>query len=216
MKQLERDHSVEIKKRTSPLPSRTEVHKQKKKKTKFKLKYPVIRLLALLFILLPVAILSYKFNSNPEQVESTPVKLSANFESISYETEDEVKQSTIDDEGEPDPVKKDPEPSSEQGEETEPVGDNQAEAPSQVETKQDVEESSPPIKAVKQPESKQEQPKDSYDIKYHKVQAGENLFRISMKYYNSRSGEELIKEWNNLDGNTVVEGQVLRIPVRVK
>lgn len=42
----------------SNLPPRSEMHRNKKKKTKFKLKYPLIRLLVLFFILLPITIFS--------------------------------------------------------------------------------------------------------------------------------------------------------------
>ena len=44
------------------LPPRSRVHLQKRKKNKWKLKYPVIRLLVLFFILLPITIFSiYSF-----------------------------------------------------------------------------------------------------------------------------------------------------------
>ena len=36
------------------LPPRSEIHRQKQKKTNAKIKYPVIRLMALFFVLLPV------------------------------------------------------------------------------------------------------------------------------------------------------------------
>lgn len=47
----------------------------------------------------------------------------------------------------------------------------------------------------------------------HKVKQGETLFRISQTYYKNRSGEEIIKEINNLEGNTLYTGQVLKIPI---
>lgn len=49
-------------------------------------------------------------------------------------------------------------------------------------------------------------------IKYT-VQPGDNLYRISMKFYNSREGENIIKERNGLRNNTVIVGQVLEIPI---
>ncbi|AYC30797.1 LysM peptidoglycan-binding domain-containing protein [Paenisporosarcina cavernae] len=49
-------------------------------------------------------------------------------------------------------------------------------------------------------------------IKTHVVQSGETLYSISMKFYGNRNGEEIIKTANNLSGNTVRTGQVLRIP----
>ncbi|MEC2062920.1 LysM peptidoglycan-binding domain-containing protein [Bacillus inaquosorum] len=47
----------------------------------------------------------------------------------------------------------------------------------------------------------------------HTVQKKETLYRISMKYYKSRSGEEKIRAYNHLNGNDVYTGQVLDIPL---
>ncbi|WP_010284291.1 LysM peptidoglycan-binding domain-containing protein [Bacillus timonensis] len=175
-------------------------------------------------MLLPIAILSYKFNSNPDELDSTPVKKSANFESISYENTNETDQSadeTTQEEVEEleEPKNAEQEPSIGKEEQNQPEIEKQEEVPSNEVPGQKVVENSQPStnEATKQPESeqKQEKPKERYDVKYHKVQADENLYRISMKYYNSRSGEELIKRWNNINGDTVVEGQVLRIPIKI-
>lgn len=222
MKHPEREEkSVDIKKRTSTLPSRSEIHRQKKKKTRFKIKYPIIRLLALLFILLPVAILSFKFNTNPEKLEASPVKKSANFESISYENKDEaVRYPEIDEEETPteetetERVQETTEQEQkivEQEEEKQPEVKKQEEP--KEEAGQQVNENISSNEEAKQPV--QEKPIDRYDVKYHKVKADETLYRISMKYYNSRSGEELIKSWNNINGDTVIEGQVLQIPIKI-
>jgi type IV pilus assembly protein PilO len=51
------------------------------------------------------------------------------------------------------------------------------------------------------------------EIIKHEVQPGETLYRISQKYYKDRSGEELIKQYNNLSDNTVYTGQILKIPL---
>ncbi|WP_142354019.1 LysM peptidoglycan-binding domain-containing protein [Fredinandcohnia onubensis] len=207
------EKSVDIKKRTSTLPSRSEIHRQKKKKTRFKIKYPIIRLLALLFILLPVAILSFKFNTNPEKLEASPVKKSANFESISYENKDEAVRYPETDEEETPTEETETErvPETTEQEETKQPEVKKQEEPKE-EAGQQVNENTSSNEEAKQPV--QEQPKDRYDVKYHKVKADETLYRISMKYYKSRSGEELIKRENNLNGDTVIEGQVLKIPIK--
>lgn len=49
---------------------------------------------------------------------------------------------------------------------------------------------------------------------YHKVQKGETLFTISLKYYNSRDGETLIQNANGMKGKTVIAGTTLIIPER--
>ncbi|MFD1736029.1 LysM peptidoglycan-binding domain-containing protein [Bacillus salitolerans] len=55
---------------------------------------------------------------------------------------------------------------------------------------------------------------ENYTLIRHVVQPGETLFRISLKYYKDRSGEQIIKEWNNLTGDQVNAGQVLNIPIK--
>ncbi|MFD1777292.1 LysM peptidoglycan-binding domain-containing protein [Fredinandcohnia salidurans] len=215
------EKSVDIKKRTSTLPSRSEIHRQKKKKTRFKIKYPIIRLLALLFILLPVAILSFKFNTNPEKLEASPVKKSTNFESISYENKDEaVRYPETDEEETPTEeteTERVPETTEQEVKTVEQEEAKQPEVKKQEEPKeeagQQVNENISSNEEAKQPV--QAQPEDRYEVKYHQVKADETLYRISMKYYNSRSGEELIKRWNNLNGDTVMEGQVLEIPIKI-
>lgn len=47
----------------------------------------------------------------------------------------------------------------------------------------------------------------------HTVKKKETLYRISMKYYKSRAGEDKIRNYNNLNGNEVYTGQVLNIPL---
>ncbi|PLS02096.1 hypothetical protein [Neobacillus cucumis] len=66
------------------LPPREQVHRQKKKKTKLKVKYPVIRLLVLCFILLPIIIFSViSYRDHGGKINGTQ-KTSGN--SVGYET----------------------------------------------------------------------------------------------------------------------------------
>lgn len=55
--------------------------------------------------------------------------------------------------------------------------------------------------------------KDTKKIVYHTVQQGENLYRIALKYYHSKAGEETIRKANSLKGNEIYLGQVLEIPL---
>ena len=48
---------------------------------------------------------------------------------------------------------------------------------------------------------------------YHTVQPGETIYRISIKYYKSKSGIDTIKSANNLTSNEIRVGQVLTIPL---
>jgi LysM repeat protein len=48
---------------------------------------------------------------------------------------------------------------------------------------------------------------------YHTVKSGENLYRIALKYYHSKAGEDIIRKANNISGNEIYLGQVLKIPL---
>ncbi|MCY8518275.1 LysM peptidoglycan-binding domain-containing protein [Bacillus atrophaeus] len=54
---------------------------------------------------------------------------------------------------------------------------------------------------------------DATRVVKHTVKKKETLYRISMKYYKSRAGEDKISNYNNLNGNEVYTGQVLNIPL---
>ena len=64
-------------------------------------------------------------------------------------------------------------------------------------------------------EMKQDSPSEKTNTKIiqHKVQKGETLYRIAMKYYHSKEGIEIIQNENQLDSNTIYVGQVLKIPL---
>ncbi|MEH7805826.1 helix-turn-helix domain-containing protein [Bacillus pumilus] len=68
-------------------------------------------------------------------------------------------------------------------------------------------------KKRKEVEEKKKQEEKPVRVVQHTVGPEENLYRISMKYYKSRSGEEKIKAYNHLNGNSVYSGQVLNIPL---
>ncbi|MEH6947667.1 LysM domain-containing protein [Bacillus sp. JJ634] len=53
----------------------------------------------------------------------------------------------------------------------------------------------------------------TYEVFTYKVQPGDTLFRISMRYYNSRAGEALIKKWNNM--TILMAETTIEIPVPV-
>lgn len=87
-KTIERNNFAEGKvvERTQ-MPPRSSIHKKKRKKNKWKLKYPIIRLLVLFFILLPITILSIYFAITKDKIgnsEKTTVD-SGGFEIIDIE-----------------------------------------------------------------------------------------------------------------------------------
>src|SRR4051794_27044891 len=66
----------------SSMPSRSQVHQDKKKKTVFKLKYPIIRLLVLFFILLPITVITVISYMDENQAEQT---LKTGYDMVSLE-----------------------------------------------------------------------------------------------------------------------------------
>ncbi len=76
------------------LPPRSRVHQHKKKRTRWRLKYPIIRLLALFFILLPIVCFSlYTINENNKKGETEPVSTEQeNYETVNFDNGDEDHQ----------------------------------------------------------------------------------------------------------------------------
>ena len=193
---------------STKLPPRREVHKDKKKKTKFKIKYPVIRLLALLFVLIPIFILSYMYQNKDELIKTNAPKQSTeNHDTIDFaenskielEEEEESRNSEEDSSNSGSTTEKDDIKT------TSPPEDDSVESPSNSDS------NTPSTKP-----SSSENQNESYTITYHKVKDDETLFSISIQYYKSRDGEQLIREWNNLDHAKIFEGQVLKIPIKDK
>ncbi|MBY8913652.1 LysM peptidoglycan-binding domain-containing protein [Bacillus sp. YC2] len=81
-----------------------------------------------------------------------------------------------------------------------------------AETKQ---QSPPAVREATAETNKQNEPepRKEQQVVKHTVQQKETLYRISMKYYKSRAGEEKIRSYNRLNGNEVYAGQVLSIPL---
>jgi LysM repeat protein len=180
---LANDHSPQ------KLPPRSEFHKEKRKKTKLKIKYPIIRLLALFFILLPVSILGItRYIDNQEHVKAIfSNHTQKNYEEINYAEKEITKSNTA---TTPD---REEESVIEEAEEIDEIGSS---------SEENGQTTSGKIK-------------ENYELKYHTVKANENLYRISMKYYHSRSGEEMLKQWNKLTSTEIYEGQVLVIPIKI-
>lgn len=186
-------------------PPRGEVHRGTVKKTKLKMKYPVISLLALFFILLPVLFLSiYFYHGNGG-------KLSANG---NYSPEGETvfisnQQHLIE---EPDAKTMDEELSTPQEEEASTEGVKKI-------TTKDVDQKiqgsqSNTLTTDTSIESSKSKESEYREVKTHRVAAGETLFKIAIQYYNSRSGEEIIRQYNGIEANNIYEGQVLKIPLK--
>ncbi|WML40400.1 LysM peptidoglycan-binding domain-containing protein [Neobacillus sp. OS1-2] len=205
------------------LPPREQVHRQKRKKTKWKLKYPLIRLLVLCFILLPIIIFSViSYRDHAKKVNGAE-KTSGS--SVGYETIN-LEKSNSDDKT-----------ISEQSEETkeqDQVNDGSNVAEETSEKHQDV--AGQPVLGVpstpsspapslnndaanKQVTDKDSQPQpepvknETNKVIYHTVTKQDTLFKIAMKYYQSQKGIEIIKKANKLQSENIYVGQVLNIPL---
>lgn len=192
------------------LPPRSEIHRQKQKKTNVKIKYPVIRLMALFFVLLPViffSIISYLEGAQGplDSIERAGIELidvqGGNKEKDAVDKEkdeeEDVEVPAIEDVAETD-VDINPAPASPSS-----GGDKDSPAAPAV--------SLPAEEEAKDPPQTDPKPENQEEIIYHTVQPKETIYRVSMKYYGTSQGIERIKKANNLQGIDIQAGQVLKI-----
>jgi LysM repeat protein len=207
----------------SALPPRSRIHQEKRKKNKWRVKYPVIRLLALFFILLPITIFSiYQYVNSDKSINTG---LNAESEEIGSETvvfatndEDDVTTIEVREEQETEKPEK-----AEETQEKQAASDQQEK---QAPQKSDAEDKGSEPASDKQANQTASESTDSSrtaetqaelkkkgKIVYHTVKPKETIFRIAMTYYKSQSGIEIIKQANNLPSNEIQTGQVLKIPL---
>ena len=225
LKKVTSDEEVPVteERQESSLPSRSTVHKNKKKK----IKIPIISLLAFLFILLPVAlllILNGKDISNLLSTENT----SGVFENVNIQKGYSPNNKTTPDDSDNNQdelviesnstVKKEEIPADkfkEQADENVKEKEKKKEAEKQKEQKEQKEEKQRSEKKVenepKQKEEESSQTKPNEKIVYHTVAKGENLYRIALKYYPNGDGMGKIKAANNMTTDQVQLGQTLKI-----
>lgn len=191
------------------LPPRSRVHKQKqlKKKTKIKVKYPLIRLLGMFFILLPIVIFSiYTYNESQKSSVSSTVEESKGAEAVYYTDAEEDIAEEVEEEN---TVTEEAVTDENGGAEASAVEESaNAEQANSIET---VQETTITPESSTNSNTKAE-PVDQ-TVVYHKVQRGETIFRLAMKYYKSQSGIDIIKKANSLPSNEITVGQTLTIPL---
>lgn len=191
------------------LPPRSRVHKQKqlKKKTKIKVKYPLIRLLGMFFILLPIVIFSiYTYNESQKSSVSSTVEESKGAEAVYYT---DAEEDIVEEVEEENTVTEEAVTDEDVGAEAGTVeGSANAEQATSSETAQ---ETTTTPESTTNSNTKAE-PVDQ-SVVYHKVQPGETIFRLAMKYYKSQSGIDIIKKANSLSSNEITVGQTLTIPL---
>jgi LysM repeat protein len=198
------------------LPPREEVHREKRQKTKWKIKYPVIRMLVLSFILLPIIIFSiYSYLEGGKNVG--PIKTggnSSNYETINFEkSSPENKEAQIKNENQGNIQKDDKMDEASMDKDNESVEN----LPTTPESKETTTEQDPDVKSGAQDKpiepitSQPESPPNK--VINHTVKSGETLYRIAINYYHSKEGINTIKEANNLKTEQINLGQVLKIPL---
>lgn len=207
------------------LPPRSEVHQQKVPKTKLKLKYPVIRLLVLFFILLPLTIFSIYSYLDADTGNSALDSITG--ERKGFEMVNLIEKTAPPVDKEEQKVNDTAETGGNRAEPViAPLADNSEEGnkntpSSSVSTGEAVKAPA----AVREPSREQQQPEiDETEgepaepladdqVVYHTVQAKETLYRVAMKYYKSQEGIEIIKQANSIKDNEIWVGQVLTIPL---
>lgn len=224
-KRVERKSEQSFEKKES-LPPRSEMHRQKQKKTKVKVKYPVIRLMALFFILLPISFFSIISYLDGAKMPLNKSLERAGVEMINVQSREDGKVETqaedqeapsyeeIADSDEIDVVAAGPAPSSSGDKNTaeNPVDGDEVESPEKTVPASSEPETEPAVEEGTT--STEDETSASSQILYHTVKPNETLFRVAMTYYKSQEGIPIIKKANNIQGNEIQAGQVLKIPIK--
>ena len=214
------------------LPSRQSYREKKKSgKKKNKQRNPLFTSLAVIFLFIPIIVFlvfMYMMNqsdTNPDQYDDVFYEKSKDTSFLDDQAADQLADSTDqaaalqEEKADQTEGKADDQPKKEAAEERPKDEKKTEDKPSKVEKK--VHKPAAAEKkagektaiekknVVKAPVQKAPEPKK---VIQHTVGEKETLYRISMKYYKDRSGEEKIRSYNQLSGNNVYAGQVLKIP----
>lgn len=214
------------------LPPREQIHRQKKKKTKWKLKYPLIRLLVLFFILLPIiifSVISYQDGAKTVNGIEKSAEDSVGYETINLEKSeendetnleksDESQETIIENIDSEEPVEESQDSEEQKPEEilntsdqTPNTNENKTDTPEDKNSEQETVTETTETTETKETTETTETSTESKMI-FHTVKPNENLYRLAMKYYNSPKGMDIIMKANNLNSKQISAGQVLKIP----
>lgn len=224
----------------SHFPTREDFHEYKKQRTK-KVRNPLFTTLAIIFPIIVVTVFflliyyaSQEINKN-EDVYNIDSTSSADTDPVPSALAETKNDSSVDkaDASDDEKLKKDEEKEKQRSkekaeqkkkekaakekEEREQVAKEKerarAEAAKKREQQQLALQKQQEEKKRKEAEEKKKQEEKPVRVVQHTVGPEENLYRISMKYYKNRSGEEKIRAYNHLKDNSVYSGQVLNIPL---
>ena len=218
--------------RATELPPRARVHRHAKKKTAVKLKYPVIRLLVLFFILLPItlfSIISYLGES-----KTKPINTSGGYDQVVLDDGSGENSNSSGDTESAEEAKDDQVRDEDSGQKEEDAQEEQVIQPAlpandaisesegknggqQEKAADDSTSTSTPSSTkndAKPESSKGDSGSSSEKMLYHTVKPGETLFRIAMNYYKSQDGIEIIRKANGIKENEIKVGETLKIPIK--
>lgn len=194
----------------SSLPPRSDLHRHKKKKTKWKLKYPLIRLLVLFFILLPITIFSVYSYLADKHISSEKASVSSKgYETINFEKAQKKQKAKVNSTNKKNSSTEDSSVNTSNAEQPQDSGSSNVQesllqnpvSNNNPTTGQDLDKNgngqtnpstSQANRATSQPSATINQ-SDTKRIVYHTVKPSETLYRIAKKYYQSNTGVETIK-----------------------
>ncbi|UYO34295.1 LysM peptidoglycan-binding domain-containing protein [Bacillus zhangzhouensis] len=211
----------------SHFPSREDFHEYKKQRTK-KVRNPLFTTLAIIFPIIVVTVFflliyyaSQEINKNQDvyNIDSTssadtdPVP-SALVEAKNDSSVDKADASDDEKQKKAEEKQRSKEKAEKKKEQAAKEKERErAEAAKKREQQQLALQKQQEEKKRKEAEEKKKLEEKPVRVVQHTVGPEENLYRISMKYYKNRSGEEKIRAYNHLKGNSVYSGQVLNIPL---
>ncbi|MDQ0197464.1 LysM peptidoglycan-binding domain-containing protein [Neobacillus ginsengisoli] len=209
------------------LPPRGQLHRQKQPKIKWKLKYPIIRLLVLIFILLPIisfSVISYLHEKKIGGAE----KVSGDANNAGYETINLEKNNSEKVNSTNNPIKK-KDTSQSDGENSSTDGSLESTTQTQPATGEKASILPTDANVIDRPigpdSDKNSSPGPNTNLSktnnspvtkkivYHTVQPHETLYHIAIVYYHSQTGMDIIKNANHLKSDKLEQGQVLKIPL---
>lgn len=217
LKKVIKEEQKEEERVDSSLPSRSTVHKNKKRK----IKVPIISLLAFLFVLLPVVLLLINSLLNGKDFSNllTTENTSGLFENVNIQKENVANNGPIrDDQKEQEEIvienntKKEEETIAADNEKEKALDEEEGES---KEEESESEQSTNNVPKIEEPKEEEveamEQVNPDEKIVYHTVAKGETLYRIALKYFPSGDGVAKIKSANNMTTDQVQLGQTLKI-----
>ncbi|MEQ6389003.1 LysM peptidoglycan-binding domain-containing protein [Bacillaceae bacterium S4-13-58] len=180
------------------MPPRSVVHSQSNKGVKFKIKFPLVRLLLLVFIVILLSIPFYHiWQSNYEESDSLSISSEPKVgEMVSIISVNDSNGKVENNEKENTDVEKEMLMIEEVDSEPSGKGDDELTLVSKNEQIQNQDQ-----KIVENPSPR-----------YYQVKKGDTLFSIAMEFYGGKWGEALIIEANELNRKEVFAGETLLIP----